>query len=82
VIQIVRTSTSPQLSQQSSFDLIAVNRPVRGRQFFASGHLTEEQKTKAATIRDEYRPKIHEAGNKLRGLIKDEVKQIIAVIKS
>jgi Spy/CpxP family protein refolding chaperone len=44
-------------------------------------NLTEEQKTKIADIRQEYRPRIHEAGNKLRAAVRDEVQQIVAVIK-
>jgi Spy/CpxP family protein refolding chaperone len=43
--------------------------------------LTEEQKTKIADIRKEYRPKVHEAGNKLRATIREEVDQIVAVLK-
>jgi Spy/CpxP family protein refolding chaperone len=43
--------------------------------------LTEEQKTKIADIRKDYRPKVHEAGNKLRTIIRDEVEAIVAVIK-
>jgi Spy/CpxP family protein refolding chaperone len=44
-------------------------------------NLTDEQKTRLAAIRQEYRAKIHEAGNKLRATIRDEVEQIVAVIK-
>jgi Spy/CpxP family protein refolding chaperone len=44
-------------------------------------NLTEEQQTKIAEIRKEYRPKIHEAGNKLRGIIREEVEAIHGVIK-
>ena len=29
----------------------------------------------------EYRPKVHETGNKVRGAVREEVGQIIAVIK-
>jgi hypothetical protein len=32
-------------------------------------------------IRKEFRPKVHEAGNKLRGLVREEVEQIVSVIK-
>jgi Spy/CpxP family protein refolding chaperone len=45
-------------------------------------HLTEEQKTQIADIRKEFRPKVHEAGNKLRSIIKEEVEAIVNVIKS
>jgi Spy/CpxP family protein refolding chaperone len=44
-------------------------------------NLSEEQQTKIADIRKEYRPKVHEAGNKLRGTVREEVEAIIAVIK-
>jgi Spy/CpxP family protein refolding chaperone len=48
---------------------------------FKDLNLTGEQKTRIADIRKEYRPKVHEAGNKLRGAIREEVAQIVAVIK-
>jgi Spy/CpxP family protein refolding chaperone len=44
-------------------------------------NLTEEQVKKIAEIRKEYRPKIHEAGNELRAAVRDEVKEILAVLK-
>jgi Spy/CpxP family protein refolding chaperone len=44
-------------------------------------NLTEEQKTQIADIRKEFRPKVHEAGKKLRAVIKEEVEAIMAVIK-
>jgi hypothetical protein len=34
-----------------------------------------------ANIRQEYRVKIHEAGNKLRAAVRNELDQIISVIK-
>jgi Spy/CpxP family protein refolding chaperone len=43
--------------------------------------LTEEQKTKLAEIRKEYRPRIQEAGNKLRTTFREEVEMIVAAIK-
>jgi hypothetical protein len=48
---------------------------------FKDLNLTEEQVTKIAAIRKEYRPKIHEAGNKLRGTMREEVQSILAVLK-
>jgi uncharacterized protein (TIGR03000 family) len=45
-------------------------------------NLTEEQKTQLADIRKEFRPKVHEVGNKLRGIIKEELEAIAAVLKS
>lgn len=43
--------------------------------------LTDDQKTKMAEVRKEYRPKIQEAGNKLRSVVREEVDAIVAVIK-
>jgi Spy/CpxP family protein refolding chaperone len=48
---------------------------------FKELNLTEEQATKIAEIRKEYRPRIHEAGNKLRGTVREEVQAIVAVLK-
>jgi Spy/CpxP family protein refolding chaperone len=44
-------------------------------------NLTDEQKTQIADIRKEYRPKVQEAGNKLRATVREEVEAIVAVIK-
>jgi Spy/CpxP family protein refolding chaperone len=44
-------------------------------------NLTEDQKAQITTIRNEYRPKVHEAGNKLRATVREEVEAIVAVIK-
>jgi Spy/CpxP family protein refolding chaperone len=44
-------------------------------------NLTEDQRTKIAEIRTEYRPKVQEAGNKLRAAVRDEVKAIAEVVK-
>jgi Spy/CpxP family protein refolding chaperone len=44
-------------------------------------NLTDEQKSKIAEIRQEFRPKVHEAGNKVRGAVREEVEKIIAAIK-
>jgi Spy/CpxP family protein refolding chaperone len=44
-------------------------------------NLSEDQKTRIADIRKDYRPKVHEAGNKLRGNVREEVEAIVAVIK-
>ena len=43
--------------------------------------LTEEQKAQIQEVRKEYRPKVHEAGNKFRAAARDEVTQILVVIK-
>ena len=44
-------------------------------------NLTDEQKAQIADIRKEYRPKIHEAGNKLRGTVREEVEAVVVIIK-
>ncbi len=44
-------------------------------------NLTDEQKSKLEAIRQEYRPKVQEAGNKLRAPVRDEVAEIITVIQ-
>jgi Spy/CpxP family protein refolding chaperone len=44
-------------------------------------NLTDEQKAKIMAIRKEYRPKVHEAGNKLRAAVREEMAKIVAVIK-
>ena len=43
--------------------------------------LTAEQKAQIQEVRKEYRPKVHEAGNKFRAAVRDEVTQVLAVIK-
>jgi Spy/CpxP family protein refolding chaperone len=43
--------------------------------------LTPDQQEKLAAIRQEYRPKVQEAGNALRAAVRDEVQAIAAVIK-
>jgi Spy/CpxP family protein refolding chaperone len=43
--------------------------------------LTEDQKTQIAAIRTECRPKVHEAGNKLRSAVREELAAIAAVLK-
>jgi Spy/CpxP family protein refolding chaperone len=44
-------------------------------------NLTDEQKSQIAEIRKEYRPKVQEAGNKLRATVREEMKEILAVLK-
>jgi Spy/CpxP family protein refolding chaperone len=44
-------------------------------------NLTDDQKTQIADIRKEYRPKVQEGGNKLRATVREEVEQIVAVLK-
>lgn len=44
-------------------------------------NLTEEQKAQIQEVRKEYRPKVQEAGNKFRAAVRDEVAQVLAVIK-
>jgi Spy/CpxP family protein refolding chaperone len=45
-------------------------------------NLTEEQRTKLADIRKEFRPKIQEAGNKLRAGVREEIEMIVAALKA
>jgi len=44
-------------------------------------NLTEDQKAQIAAIRKEYRPKVQEAGNKLRATVTDGLEAIVAVIR-
>jgi Spy/CpxP family protein refolding chaperone len=48
---------------------------------FRELNLTDEQKTALADIRQDYRPRIHEAGNTLRATIREEVRAIMDVLK-
>jgi Spy/CpxP family protein refolding chaperone len=48
---------------------------------FKDLNMSDEQKTALADIRKEYRPKVQEAGNKLRAAVREEVRMILAVIK-
>jgi Spy/CpxP family protein refolding chaperone len=48
---------------------------------FRDLNLTGEQRAAITDIRNEYRPKIHEAGNKLRAIAREEVAMILAVIR-
>ncbi len=45
-------------------------------------NLTDEQKSQIAEIRKEYRPRVQEAGNRLRSLAREEVEMIVAVLKA
>jgi Spy/CpxP family protein refolding chaperone len=45
-------------------------------------NLAPEQKTQLADIRQSYRPRVQEAGNKLRATVREEVEAILAVLKS
>jgi hypothetical protein len=44
-------------------------------------NLNEGQVSKITDIRKDYRPKVHEAGNQLRGLVREEVDLIVGVLK-
>jgi Spy/CpxP family protein refolding chaperone len=48
---------------------------------FKDLNLTAEQKAQLTDIRKEYRPKVHEAGNKLRATVREEVEAVLAVLK-
>jgi Spy/CpxP family protein refolding chaperone len=59
---------------------------VRDRKAHAIMHardlnLTDDQKAQLAEIRKEYRPKVHEAGNRLRAAVREELEAIVAVLK-
>jgi Spy/CpxP family protein refolding chaperone len=59
---------------------------IRDRHAHAMAHfkdldLTADQMTKITAIRTEFRPKVHEAGNKLRTAIREEVEAVVNVIK-
>ncbi len=60
---------------------------VRDRLAFAIANydeleLTQEQKIRIAAIRTEYRPRVEEAGNQLRAVIREELAGIIAVLRA
>ncbi len=44
-------------------------------------NLTDQQKSQIAAIRKEYRPKIQEAGNALRAVVREELQAIISAFK-
>jgi Spy/CpxP family protein refolding chaperone len=48
---------------------------------FRELNLTDQQKTALSNIRQEFRPRIHEAGNALRATIREEAAAILAVLK-
>jgi Spy/CpxP family protein refolding chaperone len=48
---------------------------------FRELNLTDAQKTALTNIRQEFRPRIHEAGNNLRAAVREEVQAIVAVLK-
>jgi Spy/CpxP family protein refolding chaperone len=48
---------------------------------FKDLNLTDDQKAQLAEIRKEYRPRVHEAGNKVRATVREEVAEIVAVLK-
>jgi Spy/CpxP family protein refolding chaperone len=49
---------------------------------FKDLNLTDDQKNQIAEVRKEFRPKIHEAGNKLRGAVRDELTMILGILRS
>jgi Spy/CpxP family protein refolding chaperone len=44
-------------------------------------NLTENQKTQISDIRKEYRPKVQEAGNKVRAAVREKMEAIMAVLR-
>jgi Spy/CpxP family protein refolding chaperone len=45
-------------------------------------NLTDEQKAQIAEIRREYRPRVQEAGNRLREAVRQEVEMVLGVLKA
>jgi Spy/CpxP family protein refolding chaperone len=74
--------------QEEKLEALKEERKERVRDRFAHRianladlNLSDEQKAKLAEIREEYRPKVHDAGNKLRALVRDEMTEILTAIK-
>jgi Spy/CpxP family protein refolding chaperone len=44
-------------------------------------NLTDEQRAKIHDIRKEFQPKVHQAGNKFRELVREEIGNILAIMK-
>jgi Spy/CpxP family protein refolding chaperone len=44
-------------------------------------NLTDDEEARLTAIRKEFRPKIQEAGNKLRSVVREELESIVAVLK-
>jgi Spy/CpxP family protein refolding chaperone len=44
-------------------------------------NLSDDQRAKLAEIRNDFRPRVQEAGNRLRAAVRDEVERIMAVLK-
>jgi Spy/CpxP family protein refolding chaperone len=85
-LEQIKDVLSPQ--QQEKVADLKGERREQARDRFASAvanakslKLTDEQKSKLEAIRQEYRPKVQEAGDKLRGPVRDEVAEIITVIQ-
>lgn len=49
---------------------------------FKELNLTDDQKTKIADIRKEYRPRVQEAATKVRVVVREELQAILAVLKA
>ena len=89
----LRGQHAHEVGQQSRAELAAASRAVaergeRARDRLVSAianfkdlDLTDDQKSKITAIREEYRPKVHEAGNKLRAAVRDELSQILDIMK-
>jgi Spy/CpxP family protein refolding chaperone len=75
-------------AQQEQLPELKLERRERARDRLVSAianfkdlDLTDDQKSKITAIREEYRPKVHEAGNKLRAAVRDELSQILDIMK-
>ncbi len=49
---------------------------------FKDLNLTDDQKSQIVNIRMDFRPKVHEAGSKLRAVVREEMDAILAVVKA
>lgn len=74
--------------QQSKLGDLREERHERARDRWAARvasfedlNLTDEQKNSIRQIRSEYRPKIHEAGNKLRAAVREEISMVLDAMR-
>lgn len=86
-VEKLRAILNPELKE--NVDAMKADRReyVRDRVAFAivnykELNLTGQQKTKLETIRAEYRPRVQQAGNQLRALVREELAAIVAVLKT
>jgi Spy/CpxP family protein refolding chaperone len=85
-LEKIRDVLTPE--QQAKLPELKAERRERARDRLAARianlrelNLTGPERTAIAEIRQEYRPKVHEAGNKLRAIVREEVDMILAAIR-